>query len=60
MKDKASTGSIDHSRDHHMIGGQLVPVVERAPNRSQKARATKRNKAAAGGKAAEASPKTHA
>lgn len=28
MKDKAHAGSIDHTRDHHMINGQLVPVVE--------------------------------
>lgn len=56
MRDKASTGQTDHTRDHHMIDGQLVPVVERSPNRTQKARSTKRQKAATG--RADAGPAT--
>lgn len=56
MKDKAHNGQVDSSRDHHMINGTLVPVVERSPNRSQKARASKRNRGAKGGKGVEASP----
>lgn len=48
MRDKPHSGAIDHTRDHHFINGQLVPVVERAPNRTQKARSIKRQKTAAG------------
>lgn len=61
MKDKAHTGTIDHTRDHHMINGQLVPVVEsrstlKGPRRSAKgskrASASKGEVAATGTKAA--------
>lgn len=47
MKDKASTGATDPRHDHHMIDGQLVRVIETSPNRSQKARSSKRQKAPA-------------
>lgn len=60
MKDKPHDGTIDTTRDHHMINGRLEPVVEKAPNRSQKARATKRNRGEKSGKGAEAASKPQA
>lgn len=60
MRDKHSTGQVDPSKDHHMIGGVLVPAVERSPNRVQKSKATKRNRGEKSGKGAEAASKPNA
>lgn len=60
MRDKKHDGTVDQSKDHHMIGGQLVPVVERAPARAQKSRSTKRNKGEKSGAGASASSKPNA
>jgi hypothetical protein len=46
MRDKASNGQTDPTRDHHMINGTLVPVEEPARARAGKARSTKRQKPA--------------
>jgi hypothetical protein len=59
MRDKASTGATDPRKDHHMIDGRLVPVVEPAANRSQKARSAKRQKAATGTADARPAAKAH-
>lgn len=60
MRDKPSDGTTDSTRDHHMIGGRLHPVVEKSPNRAQKARASKRNKGEKSGKGVEPASKPHA
>lgn len=60
MRDKAHNGSVDPTRDHHMINGRLVPVTERPATRAQKSRSTKRNKGEKSGAGASATSKPNA
>lgn len=50
MRDKPHDGQIDHTRDHHMINGQLVPVVEARSTRAGSSKPSTRRKAAKKGK----------